>query len=140
MPGVFDIELFIQHEHDAAEKAESLRARGLTVEMHEFSGGYALAISGSAAAMEEVYREVAAERQAQQGRVLTGTVRWWKDEKGYGRITGDDGYIYFCHFSALQIEGYKTLRAGQRVEFEGAEGMSDHGRAGAANVRVIDEA
>ncbi len=64
----------------------------------------------------------------------------WKDEKGYGRITGDDGYIYFCHFSALQMEGYKTLRAGQRVEFERIESMADHGRAGAANVRVIDEA
>jgi hypothetical protein len=103
--GHFDIELFMQHERDAAEKAASLRARGLTVEMQELSGGYGLAISGPAAAMEELYREIAAERQAQQGRAVTGTVRWWKDEKGSGRITGDDGYIYFCHFSALQVEG-----------------------------------
>jgi cold shock protein len=133
-----DIELFIQDEHEAGEKAASLRARGLTVEMRDFSGGYALALSGPVAAMEELYREVAAERQAQQGRVLSGTVRWWKDEKGYGRITGDDGYIYFCHFSGLQMEGYKTLRPGQRVGFERVEGMADHGRAGAANVRVIE--
>lgn len=134
------IELFVQFEHEAAEKAESLRASGLTVETHTFAGGYALAISGPEAAVEALYREVAAERQSQEGVVLTGTVRWWKDEKGYGRITGDDGYIYFCHFSALQMEGYKTLHAGQRVEFERVEGMADHGRAGAENVRVIDDA
>ncbi len=69
---------------------------------------------------------------------LTGTVRWWKEEKGYGRITGDDGYIYFCHFSSLQIEGYKSLRQGQRVEFERVERLAAHGRAGAANVRLLD--
>jgi hypothetical protein len=33
-----------------------------------------------------------------------------KQQRGYGRITGDDGYIYFCHFSALQMDGYKSLR------------------------------
>jgi cold shock protein len=140
VPEHYGIELFVQFERDAAEKAESLRARGLTVETHAFAGGYALAISGPAAAMEALYREVAAERQSQEGLVLTGTVRWWKDEKGYGRIAGDDGYIYFCHFSALQMEGYKTLHTGQRVEFVRVEGMADHGRAGADNVRVIDEA
>jgi CspA family cold shock protein len=68
---------------------------------------------------------------------LTGTVRWWKDEKGYGRITGDDGYLYFCHFSAVQVEGYKALSAGQRVEFERAERMAAHGRAGAINVKLL---
>jgi cold shock protein len=139
VPG-HDIELFIPHDRDAAERAASLRARGLAVEVQELSGGYGLAISGPAAAMEELYREIAAERQAQQGRVVTGTVRWWRDDKGYGRITGDDGYIYFCHFSALQMEGYKTLRQGQRVEFERVEGMADRGRAGAANVRVVGDA
>jgi cold shock protein len=138
VPGHSDIELFFQHERDAAEKAAALRARGLTVETRELSGGYGLTISGPAAVIEELYREVAAERQAQQACVVGGTVRWWKDEKGYGRITADDGYIYFCHFSALQVEGYKTLRPGQRVEFERVEGMADHGRAGAANVRVIE--
>jgi CspA family cold shock protein len=69
---------------------------------------------------------------------LRGTVRWWKDEKGYGRITGDDGYLYFCHFSALQTDGYKSLRQGQRVEFDRAERIAAHGRAGAMNVRLLD--
>ena len=88
--------------------------------------------------METLWREVIAERASKPPHVLTGTVRWWKDEKGYGRITGDDGYIYFCHFSALEMDGYKSLREGQRVAFTGIEAMADHGRAGAANVRVID--
>lgn len=132
------IELFFQSQREAAEKAESPRARGLTVQVNAFVGGHALAISGPAAAVE-LYREVLAERLSQVRRSLTGTVRWWKDENGYGRITGDDGYVYFCHFSALEMEGYKTLRPGQRVEFERIEGMADHGRAGATNVHVIGE-
>ena len=69
---------------------------------------------------------------------MRGTVQWWKDEKGYGRITGDDGDLYFCHFSALQTEGYKSLRHGQRVEFDRAERMAAHGRAGAVNVQLLD--
>jgi cold shock protein len=88
--------------------------------------------------MEALWREVNEERRSKPPRVLTGTVRWWKDDKRYGRITGDDGYVYFSHFSALQMEGYKSLREGQRVEFTAVEAMADHGRAGAANVRVID--
>jgi cold shock protein len=71
-------------------------------------------------------------------RVLTGTVRWWKDEKGYGRITGDDGLIYFCHFSAiLGVDGYRALQQGQRVEFAWLGGVADHGRRAADNVRLI---
>lgn len=36
----------------------------------------------------------------------SGTVRWFKDEKGYGRITAGDGEIVFVHFSAIEVEGY----------------------------------
>lgn len=86
----------------------------------------------------EVWQEIVAERKSDEGRVLTGTVRWWKDEKGYGRITGDDGYIYFCHISGLGMDGYKTLQKGQRVEFNRSAHVADHGRAVAENVRVID--
>jgi cold shock CspA family protein len=113
------VELFIQHERDAVEKATALRSCGLTVEMTSLAGGHALAISGPESAMREVYREI---------------------EKGYGRITGDDGYIYFCHFSDVQKDGYRNLLPGRRVEFERVEGMGDHGRAGATNVRVIEGA
>lgn len=52
------------------------------------------------------------------GGSMTGTVRWFKNEKGYGRITGDDGYVYFVHFSAIGVDGYKTLSEGERVRFE----------------------
>ena len=82
MPEHYGIDLFVQFEHDAAEKAESLRARGLTVEMDAFAGGYGLAISGPAAAMDALYRQVAAERQSQEGLVLTGTVRWLEGREG----------------------------------------------------------
>lgn len=135
------IELFFQSEQEAAGKADVLRERGLTVQVNPYVGGYALAISGPAAVIEDLYREVAAERQLQGQRILTGTVRWWKDDKGYGRITGDDGYIYFCHFSALKHRGLQGIAPGPagRVR-ERVEGMADHGRAGAANVRVIGEA
>jgi CspA family cold shock protein len=64
-------------------------------------------------------------------------VRWWKDDKGYGRITGDDGYVYFCHFSGINMDGYRTLTEGQRVEFMRGGGVADHGRAIAENVRVL---
>src|SRR4051812_30121823 len=42
------------------------------------------------------------------GQTMTGTVRWFKNEKGYGRITGDDDYFYFVHFSSIETDGYKT--------------------------------
>jgi len=70
--------------------------------------------------------------------VLAGTVRWWKDQKGYGRITGDDGYVYFVHCSSILMDGYRTLREGQRVEFEWLGTVADHDRKAAENVRVLE--
>jgi len=57
----------------------------------------------------------------------SGTVKWFSNAKGYGFITSDkvEGEI-FAHFSAIQSEGFKTLRAGQPVSFEleqGPKGM-----------------
>jgi CspA family cold shock protein len=66
---------------------------------------------------------------------LTGTVKWFSKEKGYGFITRDDnGGDVFVHFSAMQRRGFKTLEQGQRVEFE-IEQDSKGPRA--KNVRVI---
>jgi cold shock CspA family protein len=48
-----------------------------------------------------------------------GTVRWFKEEKGYGRITADDGEVLFVHFSSIQVEGYRALEPGQRVTSSG---------------------
>jgi CspA family cold shock protein len=67
--------------------------------------------------------------------MATGTVKWFSDQKGYGFITGDDGQDVFCHFSAIQTEGFKTLRDGQKVTFEVTKG--DKGLR-AANVVPID--
>jgi CspA family cold shock protein len=53
----------------------------------------------------------------------TGTVKWFKDDKGYGFITGDDGQDVFVHFSAIQMEGYKSLAEGQKVEYDVQQGQ-----------------
>jgi len=50
---------------------------------------------------------------------LTGTVKWFSKEKGYGFITRDDNKgDVFVHFSAIKQEGFKTLNQGQKVKFE----------------------
>lgn len=49
---------------------------------------------------------------------MTGKVKWFNAAKGYGFITGDDGQEVFVHFSAIQVDGYKTLNEGQAVEYE----------------------
>jgi len=46
-----------------------------------------------------------------------GTVKWFSNAKGYGFIQPDNGPDVFVHFTAIQADGYRTLEAGQRVEF-----------------------
>lgn len=53
-----------------------------------------------------------------------GTVKWFNDQKGYGFIARADGAKdVFVHHSAILGQGYKTLREGERVEFEVQEGQ-----------------
>ena len=53
----------------------------------------------------------------------TGVVKWFNNAKGYGFILSDDGNIdIFAHYSAIEMEGYRTLKAGQCVSFETVEG------------------
>lgn len=62
-----------------------------------------------------------------------GRVKWFNDAKGYGFIETSEGKDIFVHFSAVQMEGFKTLSEGQIVTFDivdGAKGPQ------AANVRV----
>jgi CspA family cold shock protein len=55
--------------------------------------------------------------------VAQGTVKWFNSEKGYGFIAVDGGQDVFVHFSAIEMDGYKSLDDGQRVEFEIAQGQ-----------------
>ena len=52
-----------------------------------------------------------------------GTVKWFNSEKGYGFIAVDGGQDVFVHFTAIDMEGYKTLDDGARDEFEIAQGQ-----------------
>ncbi len=62
-----------------------------------------------------------------------GTVKWFSNEKGYGFIEREEGDDVFVHFSAINMDGYKTLTEGQKVEFEIVQG--DKGLQ-AANVQA----
>ena len=53
----------------------------------------------------------------------TGIVKWFNNAKGYGFVVTDESdQDVFVHFSAITMEGYKTLKEGQRVQFEVTEG------------------
>ncbi|UCG39250.1 MAG: cold-shock protein [bacterium] len=61
-----------------------------------------------------------------------GSVKWFNDAKGFGFIQQDDGPDVFVHFSAITMEGFKTLQEGDRVSFDIVEGQKG---PQAANVR-----
>ncbi|MGD8229646.1 MAG: cold-shock protein [Desulfobacteraceae bacterium] len=52
----------------------------------------------------------------------TGTVKWFNDAKGYGFIERTEGEDVFVHHSAIVAVGFKSLREGQKVEFEATQG------------------
>jgi CspA family cold shock protein len=64
----------------------------------------------------------------------TGTVKWFNAEKGYGFISREDGKDVFVHYSAIQMDGYRTLEEGQLVEFD--VGPGEKGEE-AQNVRAM---
>lgn len=67
-------------------------------------------------------------------KVMTGTVKWFDAGKGYGFISNDaGGEDVFVHFSAIQVDGFKTLKDGQKVTFE-VEDDSKNGKLRATNV------
>ena len=66
---------------------------------------------------------------------MTGKVKWFNAEKGYGFITSDEGKDIFVHYSAIPADGFRSLEEGQKVSFEIVE--SDRGQQ-AANVVVTD--
>ena len=55
--------------------------------------------------------------------MATGTVKWFNDSKGFGFITPDGGgEDLFAHFSEINMQGFKTLKEGQKVSFESVDG------------------
>lgn len=55
---------------------------------------------------------------------VTGTVKWFNNEKGFGFIVRDDGKKdVFCHHTAIQQEGFKSLNEGDKVEFDVVDGQ-----------------
>jgi CspA family cold shock protein len=66
--------------------------------------------------------------------MATGTVMWFNEAKGFGFITPEDGSAdLFAHFSAIQSQGFKTLKEGDRVEFDAGKGPKG---PQATNIRV----
>ena len=65
-----------------------------------------------------------------------GTVKWFNDSKGFGFIQRDSGEDIFVHFRAIQGDGYRSLKDGEKVEFnvvEGEKGLQ------AEEVRKVEE-
>ncbi|HBQ01818.1 MAG: cold-shock protein [Pseudomonadales bacterium] len=54
---------------------------------------------------------------------ITGTVKWFDEQKGFGFIERQGGTDVFVHFSAIEGSGYKSLTEGQRVEFNVSQGQ-----------------
>jgi len=63
-----------------------------------------------------------------------GKVKWFSAEKGFGFIERENGTDVFVHFSAINMDGFKTLNEGDEVEFEVVEGAKG---SQAANVRKL---
>ena len=66
-----------------------------------------------------------------------GTVKWFNGEKGFGFISNDNGGDdVFVHFSAIQVDGFKTLAEGQKVNFDVEQDPRDSRKLRAANVTL----
>ncbi len=64
--------------------------------------------------------------------MANGTVKWFNDAKGYGFISQEGGEDVFVHHTAIQMDGFRTLKEGERVEFDVTQGPKG---LQAANVR-----
>ena len=68
--------------------------------------------------------------------MMVGRVKWFNNEKGYGFIEYKENEDVFVHYSAIEVDGYKTLSEGQLVEFKLVETSKGYQ---ALNVRLVKE-
>lgn len=68
--------------------------------------------------------------------MAVGIVKWFNNNKGYGFIAPEQGEDLFVHFSAIQADGYRTLREGQKVSFDVEQGEKG---SHAVKVMPLDE-
>ena len=66
--------------------------------------------------------------------IVTGTVKWFNETKGFGFIQQESGPDVFAHYSEIQSSGFKVLNEGQRVEFEVTDGKKG---PQASSIKVI---
>ena len=68
-----------------------------------------------------------------------GTVKWFNEGKGYGFIANDEGGDdVFVHFSAIQVDGFKTLAEGQKVTFDTEADPRNSEKLRAVNVKPVE--
>ena len=69
------------------------------------------------------------------GCMSQGTVKWFNDTKGYGFIRAEDASDIFVHHSEIRAEGFRTLKEGQKVEYDLTQGPKG---PKATNVKLVD--
>jgi CspA family cold shock protein len=78
--------------------------------------------------------QITSQTKEKKAMAVTGTVKFFNTEKGYGFISREDGDDVFVHFSNIEGDGFKNLEEGQTVEFEIGEGRKGQE---AQNVRAV---
>ncbi len=73
--------------------------------------------------LEPSLRRIVRYEVVMSGERVTGTVKWFNDDKGFGFIEREGGQDVFVHHTAIQMEGFKTLKEGQKVTMEVTQGQ-----------------
>lgn len=68
---------------------------------------------------------------------MNGTVKWFHRSRGYGFITGEDGADIYAHYTDIVKDGFKTLKANQKVTYDVT--TDDKGRTRAVNIKEVTE-